>query len=47
MSINKDILFKKVRDNLLEQRRRADFNMDIVLRFIEETIFNDPSSKDV
>jgi len=42
MSINKDILFRKLKSVLFRQKHNLDFNLQMELDLIEKTIFNDP-----
>lgn len=43
MSINKDILYSKVKGALVNRKKRIDFDLSLVLYLLEETIFNDPT----
>ena len=43
MSINRKILFQKVKANLLSKYRKLDFDVELLLNLIERTIFNDPT----
>ncbi|MEI6753590.1 MAG: reverse transcriptase/maturase family protein [Paludibacter sp.] len=42
MSINKTLLFKKIKDELKRKPHLIDFDLQLVLYLIEQTIFNDP-----
>ncbi len=42
MSINKNLLFHKVKTTLLEYRLKVSFNLSLVLYLLEKTIFNNP-----
>ncbi len=42
MSINKNILFNKVKQHLIKQRLKITFDLPLVLWLTEKTIFNDP-----
>ena len=43
MAMNKTLLFHKVKDELIRQRYKIDFDLSLVLYLIEQTIFNDPT----
>lgn len=45
MSINKNLLFKLVKEELLKQKFKIDFDLTLILYLIKETIFNDPREK--
>ena len=45
MSINKNQLFKLVKEELLNQKFKLDFDLPILLYLIKETIFNDPRER--
>jgi RNA-directed DNA polymerase len=42
MAMNKTLLFHKVKDELIRQRYKIDFDLSLALYLIEQTIFNDP-----
>jgi hypothetical protein len=42
MAINKNLLIKKVKSELNKHADKIDFDLDLVLRLINKTIFNDP-----
>lgn len=42
MSINKTLLFRKINDELIKKRHLIDFDLQLVVYLIEQTIFNDP-----
>ena len=44
MSINKILLYKTVKQELLERRKEIEFDFDLVLYLIDKTIFNDPTN---
>lgn len=43
MSINRKILFEKVKSNLLSKFHKLDFDVCLLLSLVEKTIFNDPT----
>ena len=42
MAMNKPLLYKKVKEELIKQKHKIDFDLPLVLYLIEKTIFNDP-----
>jgi RNA-directed DNA polymerase len=42
MSMNKSLLYDKVRNELIRNKHKVDFDLELVLYLIEKTIFNDP-----
>jgi RNA-directed DNA polymerase len=42
MAMNKTFLFNKVRNELIHNKNKVDFDLELVLYLIEKTIFNDP-----
>ncbi|MEI6048758.1 MAG: reverse transcriptase domain-containing protein [Bacteroidota bacterium] len=42
MAMNKTLLFKRVREELIKQKHKIDFDLPLVLYLIRVTIFNDP-----
>lgn len=42
MSINKKLLFNKVKNNLLMSRSKLTFDLPLILYLLKKTIFNDP-----
>lgn len=42
MAINKNLLFGKVKSELIKHADKIDFELDLILSLIEKTIFNDP-----
>lgn len=43
MSMNRNLLFEMVKQELLKKRKGIEFDLDLVLYLIEKTIFNDPT----
>lgn len=43
MSINKKILYQKVRDEVVRKAAECDFDVPLVMYLIEQTIFSDPT----
>ena len=43
MSMNRTLLYEKVKQELLKRRKGIDFDLELVLYLIEKTIFNDPT----
>ncbi len=43
MAMNKNLLYHKVKSELLRQKHKIDFDLPLVLYLIEKTIFNDPT----
>jgi len=43
MSMNKGLLFKKVKDELIKQKNTLQFDLPLILYLVEKTIFNDPT----
>ncbi len=43
MSINREILYKKVKTNLFSKYHKLEFDVDLILNLIKKTIFNDPT----
>lgn len=41
MAINKPLLFKKVKSELIKHADKIDFDLELILSLIEKTIFND------
>jgi hypothetical protein len=42
MAMNKSLLYKKIKDELIRQKHKIDFYLSPVLYLIEKTIFNNP-----
>ena len=42
MAMNKTLLFKKIKEELIKQKQKIDFELPIVLYLIGKTLFNDP-----
>lgn len=42
MAMNKILLYKKIREELIKQKLKLDFDLPVVLYLIEKTLFNDP-----
>src|SRR5690554_2915011 len=42
MAMNKLLLFDKVKNELIRNKNKVDFDLELVLYLIEKTIFNDP-----
>ena len=42
MAMNKSLLYEKVKEELINQKLKIDFDLPLVLNLIEKTIFNDP-----
>lgn len=42
MSINKNLLFQKVKETLLKYRLKITFDLSLILFLLEKTIYNDP-----
>jgi hypothetical protein len=43
MSINKDILYDKVKESLMKRKKKIDFDLSLILYLLKETIFNNPT----
>ncbi len=43
MSMNKDILYRKIREDLVRKAAECDFDLPLVMYLLEQTIFNDPT----
>jgi RNA-directed DNA polymerase len=43
MSINRDILFSIVKDNLQKKQEKINFDLSLILYLLEKTIYNDPT----
>ena len=44
MSMNRNLLFEKIKQELQKRRNGIEFDFDLVLYLIEKTIFNDPTN---
>ncbi len=42
MAMNKTLLYKKVKEELIKQKQKNDFDLTLVFNLIEKTLFNDP-----
>jgi RNA-directed DNA polymerase len=43
MSMNRDILFSIIKDNLLKKRERINFDLTLILYLLKKTIYNNPT----
>ena len=43
MAINKTLLFEKVKNELIRQKHKINFDLPLVLYLIDKTIYNDPT----
>lgn len=43
MSMNKHILYRKIREDLVQKAAECDFDLPLVIYLLEKTIFNDPT----